>query len=406
MDVRTVPAVDVTFVPVLQRGVPLNRRRGNVSDANKAQFLQTTQKMHPISTYDAVVHADYTTTTFDTLQADNGNGAWGTILGEIDALRVAEHSPRYYYGVTKVSYSSGVAGVAYVSNSSVGARAAIGWDYLPSGSIVAAHELGHNWGRSHAPCGGPAGIDPLYPQPDGSTGSYGLDVSTQTLEQPTVSDIMGYCDPKWISDYTYRGVLNYLLAPSLPQTSVASQDVQPCLLVWGHVRNGELALEPAFQLATRPSLPARPGPYSLEARADDGTILVALSFAPEEIADARQDQQNFIFAVPLSTARAARLSSIRVAGRGREAVMSAAITATPGVQPRETADVRRVAGGRVSLRWDSRAHPMVMVRDPDTGQVLSFARGGDTQLSTQKGQVDLLFSDGVKSRMKRVSVAP
>jgi hypothetical protein len=47
-----------------------------------------------------------------------------------------------------------------------------------------------------------------------------------------------------------------------------------------------------------------------------------------------------------------------------------------------------------------------MVRDAQTGEVLSLARGGDAEFSTHKGQVDLLMSDGVKSRVKRVAVAP
>jgi hypothetical protein len=405
MDVRTVPPLDVVFVPVLQKGIPLNRRvKGNVTDANKAQYLQTTQQMHPIASYSATVHADYTTFTLDTLEADNGNGAWGTILGEIDAVRLAESSPKYYYGVAKVEYTSGVAGVAYVSilgtTQGNGARAALGWDWLPSGSLVTAHELGHNWGRNHAPCGGPAGLDPQYPHSDGSTGTYGVNVTpTPTLEPPTDSDIMGYCANKWISDYTYRGVLNYLLNPSPPFTGIASQPVQPSLLVWGHVRNGEVVLEPAFQVTARPSLPERAGPYTLEGRADDGSTLFALSFSPKEIADAGGNQQSFAFTIPLPASRAAHISSIRVAGQGREAL---ALGQASGAG--DSVTVRRVSGGRVALRWNASAHPVVMVRDAETGQVLSLARGGDVQLSTTKSQLDLVLSNGVKSHLKRVRV--
>jgi hypothetical protein len=405
MDVRTVPPLDVVFVPLLQKGIPLNRRvKGNVSDANKDQYLQTTQQMHPIASYNATVHADYTTFTLDTLEDDNGNGAWGTILGEIDAVRLAESSPKYYYGVAKVSYTSGVAGVAFVSVAGTtpgsGARAALGWDWLPSGSLVAAHELGHNWGRNHAPCGGPAGLDPQYPHSDGSTGTYGVNLTpTPTLEPPTDSDIMGYCANKWISDYTYRGVLNYLLNPSPPSTGIASQAVQPSLLVWGHIRNGEVVLEPAFQVTARPSLPERAGPYRLEGRADDGSTLFALSFSPNEIADARGDQQNFAFTIPLPASRAAHISSIRVAGHGREAV---ALGQAGGAG--DSVTVRRVSGGRVALRWNASAHPVVMVRDAETGQVLSLARGGDVELSTTKSQLDLVLSNGVKSHLRRIRV--
>ncbi|HEV7365005.1 MAG TPA: hypothetical protein VGN76_04085 [Gemmatimonadales bacterium] len=404
MDVRVVPALDVVFVPILQKGIPLSRRKGNVTTANQDQFLQTTQRMHPIETYTATVHSDYTTITTDTLQADNGNGAWGRILGELDVVRVAEHSPKYYYGVAKVTYTSGVAGVAFVSvpgtTPGSGARTALGWDWLPSGGTVAAHELGHNWGRNHAPCGGPAGLDPQYPQSNGSTGSYGVDIGgTPTLHPATDSDIMGYCNNKWISDYTYKGVLNYLLNPSTPQTSVASQSVQPSLLVWGHIRNGEIVLEPAFWVNTRPSLPARPGPYALEARNDDGSTAFVLSFAPNEVADAGGSQQNFTFAIPMPAGRAARLSSLRVTGGGHEALT---LASSAGVG--DSVTVRRIGGNHVALRWNATAQPMVMVRDVVTGQVLSLARGGDVELTTTKSQLDLIFSNGVRSHLKRVQV--
>jgi hypothetical protein len=58
------------------------------------------------------------------------------------------------------------------------------------------------------------------------------------------------------------------------------------------------------------------------------------------------------------------------------------------------------------VRWDSRRHPMVMVRDSETGEVLSFAQGGEVELATTKGQIDLLASSGVRSQLKRVRVTP
>ena len=408
MNVRAVPVLNVTFVPVMQR---LNGLRGNVSSANTAAFLDAAKRMHPLDMYSAVVHAPYTTTTSKVLQADNTNGAWVDILGEIDALRVAENSSRYYYGVAKVSYTSGVAGVAYVSASSP-ERAALGWDYLPSGSDVAAHELGHNWGRNHAPCGSPAGVDAMYPYPDGRSGAYGLDVAAQSLKPPTTSDIMGYCDPKWIGDYSYKAVLDYLSPASPVVTSLAtSQAVQPCLLVWGHIRDGEMVLEPAFQVNTRPSLPGRAGPYSVSAGAEDGTTLFSLSFAPKVIADAPGGQKNFVFAVPLSDARASQLATLRLRGQGRQMVRRTQQPAATGAQPGTgvkplMAEVRRSSGGGMGVSWDARTHPMVMVRDAQTGEVLSFARGGSVELPGARRVVDLVLSDGIKSSVRRVPVTP
>jgi hypothetical protein len=389
MTVRTMPPLNLTLVPITQSG-----RTGDVS--NPDSLLSFTKKMLPLDAVDIVIRSPYVTS--QTLQA-NGTG-WQNVLSELDAVRVQAGDGRHYYGVANVSYTSGVAGVAYVTpDGGPAQQTALGWDYLPSGSIVAAHELGHNWTRNHAPCGGPAGVDPQYPHPDGSIGGYGMDVSSGTLKPANSKDIMGYCDPRWISEYTYGAVLDYLSPPGPIVMAQANQAVQPSLLVWGHIRDGELVLEPAFQVNTRPSLPQQPGPYSIEGRADDGSSLFALSFTPNEVADARETQQNFAFAIPLPAVSAGRLASIHLTGQGRTVAQLQA-TAQP-----DSAQLRPVAGGRLELRWNANAHPVVMVRDTRTGEVLSFARGGSVELPLSRRQVDLLMSNGVKSRIKRVQVA-
>jgi hypothetical protein len=40
---------------------------------------------------------------------------------------------------------------------------------------------------------------------------------------------------------------------------------------------------------------------------------------------------------------------------------------------------------------------MVMVRDPETGEVLSFARGGQVEIATPRSAVEVIASDGVGS---------
>jgi hypothetical protein len=300
--------------------------------------------------------------------------------------------------------------VAYVSNVS-SERSALGWDHLPSGAEVAAHELGHNWGRNHAPCGGPTGLDPTYPFSDGRIGVHGLDVASQTLMPPATNDIMGYCDPKWIGVYTYEAVMSYLISPppAVVTSAEFSQAEQSCLLVWGRIHNGEMVLEPAFQVTTRPRMPRRPGRYSVDATAEDGSKLFTLSFNPSQIADARGEHESFVFAVPISDTQAGRLHALRLSGPGGQKVLNRVAPAGAGVGANlvaEPAQVRRVPGGKVGVRWDARQHPMVMVRDAKTGEVLSFARGGSVDVVTRSQQVDLVFSDGVQSRAKRVAVAP
>jgi hypothetical protein len=216
---------------------------------------------------------------------------------------------------------------------------------------------------------------------------------------------MGYCDPKWISEYTYRGVMNYLLSPSAPLMGSAGAAVGPALLVWGHIRNGQPVLEPAFQLNARPSLPSQSGPYTLAGRATDGSTLFSFSFTPDQVADAPGDQQNFSFVVPLPSARAARLATIHLAGGGREALLAAASGMAPtGQVQASSVQGQRIAGSRVRLRWNSAAHPMVLVRNPASGEVLSFARGGEVELSTPKRELEVILSNGVRSQVQRMRV--
>jgi hypothetical protein len=390
MDVRTVPTLRVTLVPIVQTATGL---QGDVTETNKNSFLDMTRRMHPVDAVDVVVGQPFPTA--NTLEAD-GTG-WEDLLSDFDAASAADG--RYYYGVVKVSYSAGVAGIAYVSQGTANAHTAIGWDYPNSNGVVMAHELAHNWGRNHAPCGGPANPDPAYPQADGSIGSYGVDVAAPTAVKPSnMGDIMGYCDPKWIGDYTYRGVMNYRIAHPLVVGGTGT--VQPALLVWGRIRDGELLLEPAFQINARPRLPSHSGPYSVQGRAADGSTLFNLSFTPNEVADGKGNQQHFAFAIPMPPAKAARLASLRLTAPGREIVRQAQAS----IQP-DSVQLRRIGGNRVALRWNGTAHPTVMVRDVETGQVLSFARGGSAELFTTKNQVDVVLSDGVQSRSRRMQVA-
>ncbi|HET6580114.1 MAG TPA: CARDB domain-containing protein [Gemmatimonadales bacterium] len=392
MDVRTASPFSVRFVPIIQS---VNGRRGNVSNANKDGYLTAAMRVHPLSAYDADLRAPYTTSQ-PAVQAENENNAWARILSELDALRLADHNSRYYFGVVNPPYTSGIAGIGYI-----GGKTAIGWD-RPGGDWVAAHEWGHNWGRQHAPCGGPSNPDANYPYPDGSIGIYGLDVAAQSLKPPTSTDLMGYCGNEWISEYTYTGVLAWRSA----RADVAAgfgQAMQPCLLVWGRIENGQPVLEPAFEVVTRPEMPARGGPYTVDGRARDGSTLFRLSFAAERVADDPRGGQHFAFAIPLPADRAVRLDAIRLAVPGRPSVsVRAAAGATAGAAP----EVRttRAAPGRVALRWDAARHPMVMVRDPATGEVLSFARGGASEVVTDRADLDLQLSSGIGGRTVRVVV--
>jgi hypothetical protein len=72
-----------------------------------------------------------------------------------------------------------------------------------------AHEVGHAHGRNHAPCGGAQGVDSKFPYSGGGIGVWGYDINTKTFINPSKGkDIMGYCSPEWVSDYTYTALYN------------------------------------------------------------------------------------------------------------------------------------------------------------------------------------------------------
>jgi CARDB/Peptidase M66 len=391
LDVRPTSTFAVRFVPILQTA---NGLQGNVSNANKATYLAAAMRVHPLAAYDADMRAPLST---DAPAVDaTSSTAWTQVLNELRAARTSDGNSRYYYGVVKPSYSSGIAGIGYV-----GLPVAIGWDKSGADG-VAAHEWGHNWGRQHAPCGNAGNPDLNYPYANGAIGVYGFDVGAQSIKPPTYSDLMGYCNNGWISDYTYTGVMDYRGTHADVETAFA-RAMQPCLLVWGRIVDGQPVLEPAFQVVTRPSLPAAPGPYSVEGRAADGSSVFHVSFAPDQVADDPAAGAQFAFAVPLQPDRAERLVTMHLVERGRRI---ASVRASAGaVAAAARVEATRLGGGRVGLRWDASAHPMLMVRDPVTGEVLSFARGGRSEIVTDRGELDLQLSTGVRGRSMRVAVA-
>ena len=69
------------------------------------------------------------------------------------------------------------------------------------------HEMGHNYSLRHAPCGGPAGVDPNYPYRNARLGPrQGWKFIENRFIDPkeTYYDLMSYCTPTSVSDYHFK----------------------------------------------------------------------------------------------------------------------------------------------------------------------------------------------------------
>ena len=395
LQIGALQTLRMRFVPMVQAE---NGLTGNVNASNIESYLTFAKKIHPVNAIDADLRAPY---TVNGLGFDPQGNTWQTAVAELDAVRVAEGSDRFYYGVVNTEYNGGgVVGIA----AGIPAGAALGWDRFPDAPITLAHEIGHDWGRFHAPCGGAGGADPSYPYPLGLIGAYGLDVETAEVKLPNGNtDIMGYCNVRfWISDYTYTAIFNYRVA----HPNAALKPRVPSLVVWGSIENGVPKLEPAFEAVTTPT-DVSPGPYHIEGVDSTGALVFSRSFGAPRMPDASRDIRHFAFAVPLSADEVARVVSLRVSANGHVVLSEAKDPLFKQVLRSAQDDVLKAAhrvtkrAGSLAVAWDTTAYPMVVVRDAETGAILSLARGGKANV-VAKGNITLSFSDGIHSTRQRL----
>ena len=403
--VRAVPLLSVRFVPVVT-----GTDTGRVTMANRESFLVTTRRLFPLQTVVSDVRLPFTATA-TALRSDDSDGKWLTVLSELEALRASDGAPgtTHYFGIVRARYTSGVAGYAFLPG-----RAAVGWDYLPSGDNVAAHELGHNFGRAHTPCDVTG--DPNYPYPGGVIGGFGWNSGTNSIVANSATDIMGYCDNNWVSDYTWTGVLNHratagFMAPALG--AVRGEG----LLVWGRVVDGRIELEPAFRVHAPATPSPRAATHRVELFDETGQTLSTLPIVaqPVDHVPAGREHRAFAVVVPWSATLEQQLVGVRVRDvrvPTRAAEQRAAVPRTSTAAPGRTraladsladapAEQLERAGRQVRVRWDNPAYRMAMVRDASTGQIMGFVRSQGADVATGGRPVEVVFSDGVRSVVRR-----
>ena len=191
---------------------------GRLPDTSQGQLALLSEwlfRVYPTASVELTVEANPISTSANA-QA-NGNG-WGDLLYQVTDLRDELDLPDdvYIYGMFRPADDFGswcaagcVAGLSWRADdpNDVTSRASIGLGYAGEGAAgTLIHEVGHAHGRAHAPCG-VSSPDPSFPYSDGSLGRWGWDLVSRTLKHPTEHrDLMGYCTPRWVSDYTWEAL--------------------------------------------------------------------------------------------------------------------------------------------------------------------------------------------------------
>ena len=407
LDVRNLKTWKVTLVPVKTK----DGRQGGVGlpGQTPADWVDFARRIHPVADVIDVTIGSVWPSSVTTLQSD-GTG-WGTVLDEIEAKRTTDGATdRYYYGAVNVGYSSGVAGLG-----DLGFPAAIGWDSSRPDrgdfAQILAHEVGHNFNRKHSPCGGPDGVDPNYPYPGAIIGVPGWDIfaSSNNLMPSSYLDVMSYCGPYWVSDYTYVGVLNFratsgigIIVPGANDAAVPPEG----LLVWGRIEDGQVTLEPAFRIPVK-NPEAQSGPYTWEARGADGRALASMSFSPHEVADLPGDRSLhlFSFAVPLDTHILNAVETMHVKLDGQE-LARRDVSAGTAADLQSSVRFQEGPNGKVEVVWDSTRYPVLMLRDANSGEVRGFLRDGYAEIEAAPREIEVRASDATRSeaiRYRRVA---
>ncbi len=270
----------IVLVPI-RYGADGSNRLPDTQEAMLNGYRDLFYSMYPVPSIELTVR---NAVTYNGGISPNGGG-WDNLLGTIGQLRATDNVPSdvYYYGIFKPTSSLNnfcgggcVAGLGNVGGPGDSyARAAIGLGYDDDGGATAwetaVHEIGHTHGRYHSPCGGAQGTEPNYPYSGGKTGVWGYNLLTKKLYSPqNFTDVMGYCQPIWVSDFTYKAFFN-----RIKSVNGAKIIVPPELKnrTYDRVKidaNGDIYWMPSFKM----EMPPQAEPIELTVTSPTGTHVV------------------------------------------------------------------------------------------------------------------------------------
>jgi hypothetical protein len=305
LEIKLVPLVVGGFTP-------------DLGTQNLTRFSRYINQLYPASKVEMTVREPHTL-SFD---VDSEGYGWDEALDELYALRDADDpaSNVYYYGVLTpgatfddycpVDCVVGLSAVA--TRNDEFSRGSIGTGYFVDASDTFSqetlgHELGHAMGREHAPCGDPDYPDGNYPYAGAMLGVPGYD-GKSLIDAGEYRDVMSYCLPVWISDYTWKAIFSRISFVNAAAAKVvppprAARKRQRTLIV-GHDGTLRWGREQA------PATPPNGDPVLVELLDRAGSVLDVISapFAPFD------HLRGGFLSVPADALSRSGVESLRVAG--------------------------------------------------------------------------------------------
>lgn len=377
--VRETNPLPITAVPVVWSG-----KTGRVVDVK-----QRVTQLWPLHDIAVKTHAPYTYTP-------SGSYSWSELLSDLGALRRADGSSRYYVGFVPGQPATGTVGIGYVGSPTCAVK-----DDSSATPDIVAHELGHNFGLDHAPCGTTG--DANYPYSNARLGTQGWDYVRQAIVAPTSAyDVMSYCDPDWVSDYNYEKVQSWLQAhpPVAPTAAMAlggtaaSFPRSEAFVVSGVMTPGGIVLRPVQRLEVSEEQPEA-GEYTLRAWTAKGETTVPLAF--EELDHGEAGERHFTAVVPTGDESLLGIEILQDGTPIHEEVSVDAPASAPTVED---------LGNQLEITWDASVHPWAAVAFIDAeGEHATLAlhlRGGHAVLPIGKlassGTFEVSVSNGLDAR--------
>ena len=217
--VAEVPVLEVTVVPLVVGG-----QFPDTSRAVYVSWLEAARRTFAIDRYDLEVHSPLDLGLDDACDLNTKFRA----LQELWFFRTTQASERFFVGVLPCVVGGVALTPGFVQVTSPG----------EASTRTFLHELGHNFGLRHAPCGGAPVPDPSYPYSGGVLGLPGFDAANEAWIAATAADLMGYCQGAWLSDYHYARSARYRMFQERPPVLDTLDDATwpVSVLVQGEVR--------------------------------------------------------------------------------------------------------------------------------------------------------------------------